>query len=178
MKAVAISARAFVLASLAGLCVACAPNERQTTVRRSDSTEPHTLQGADQDVQTSNFKTPFDQFPVKERVAMDNGVQVEVLRSGTSDKVVVPTSIVSVRYWGMLENGQIFDQTTREEFTRTLPLERLIEGWRSALPGMRVGSVWRVKIPSDLAYGELGLKEPEIPPHANLTYVIQLADVE
>lgn len=108
-------------------------------------------------------------------VTLPSGLVIEDLRLGTG-AVVLPRSLIKVRYRATLETGEVFDETAGEE-TRSFELDRLIEGWRQGLLGMRVGGVRRLMVPASLAYGRAGYAPLGIPPGADLTFQIELAGV-
>jgi FKBP-type peptidyl-prolyl cis-trans isomerase FkpA len=61
-------------------------------------------------------------------------------------------------------------------FTFTLGVGQVIAGWDQGLPGMKVGGVRRLVIPSSLAYG--GVRNGPIPPYAPIVFEIELLDVQ
>jgi FKBP-type peptidyl-prolyl cis-trans isomerase FklB len=52
----------------------------------------------------------------------------------------------------------------------------LIKGWQEVLPMMPVGSLWRLWIPSNLAYGDSGAGG-NIPGGATLVFDIELLEI-
>jgi FKBP-type peptidyl-prolyl cis-trans isomerase FkpA len=91
---------------------------------------------------------------------------------------------VTVNYTGWLYDpskpdakGLQFDSSVgKEAFTFTLGIGGVIEGWEQGLPGMKVGGVRRLVIPSSLAYG--GFRNGPIPPFATLVFDIELVAVQ
>lgn len=93
---------------------------------------------------------------------------------------------VLVHYRGMLEDGKVFDDSraNNKGAPLTLPLRRpdgqqggVIEGWARGIPGMRVGGMRRLEVPSHLAYGERGSQNGMVPPHADLVFVVELVGI-
>jgi peptidylprolyl isomerase len=79
------------------------------------------------------------------------------LKTGTGS--VIPAGAkVSVNYVGVdCSTGKIFDSS----YKRSQPLEAdlgggIIDGWKQGLPGMRIGGVRVLAIPSSLAYQKTG----------------------
>lgn len=109
------------------------------------------------------------------RVELASGLVIEDLALGDG-ALCVPGALVVVDYTGELDDGTVFD-STRGVPPRTLPLDRLIEGWREGLPGMRVGGERRLIVPASLGYGERGWPPLAVPPDARLTFRVTLLDV-
>ena len=82
-------------------------------------------------------------------------------------------STVTVAYTGMLEDGDVFDESA----SYTAPLSNFIEGFREGVTGMRVGGERRLTIPPEMAYGEAGIAGT-IPSCATLVFDVTLLDVE
>lgn len=91
---------------------------------------------------------------------------------------------LTVNYTGWLYDpskadakGLQFDSSVgREAFTFTLGIGGVIAGWDQGLPGMKVGGVRRLVIPSSLGYG--GYRTGPIPPFATLVFDIELIAVQ
>jgi len=69
-------------------------------------------------------------------------------------------SVVSIKYQGRLENGNIFDQSSGTT-PISFPLGGLIEGWKRALPLIGEGGKIKLYIPPALGYGPQGLINPQ-----------------
>jgi len=80
---------------------------------------------------------------------------------------------VQVRYVGRLPDGSVFDQNQQPQW---FSLDSVIEGWQVALPQMKVGSKWRLVIPSAQAYGAEGAGDL-IAPYTPLVFEIELLAV-
>jgi FKBP-type peptidyl-prolyl cis-trans isomerase FkpA len=65
---------------------------------------------------------------------------------------------------------------------RPLPLGPLIPGWVEGVKGMREGGTRKLVIPSELGYGEYGVRDSRgnfvIPPNANLVFEVELVQVK
>jgi len=93
---------------------------------------------------------------IREGVAtLDSGLQYEVLVDGNGS---IPTrnDEVKVHYHGTLVDGEVFDSSVERGEPSTFGVTGVIKGWTEALLLMKVGSKWKLAIPSDLAYGETG----------------------
>ncbi|MBC8100967.1 MAG: FKBP-type peptidyl-prolyl cis-trans isomerase [Cytophagales bacterium] len=88
-------------------------------------------------------------------------------------------SRASVHYTGTLKDGTKFDSSRdrNEAFTFTIDAGEVIKGWDEGVAGMKVGGRRRLTIPYSLAYGEEG-RPPTIPPKSELTFDVELMDVQ
>lgn len=100
-----------------------------------------------------------------------SGVMFRVLKAGTGLKPKI-TDTVNVNYKGALTNGKQFDATDAGH-PMDLKVAALINGWKSALVEMPVGSRWEIVIPSTLAYGERGVGS-DIGPNEVLVFDVEL----
>ena len=85
------------------------------------------------------------------------------------------TDVVSVHYKGTLINGEEFDSSYKNDKPAEFPVNGVIKGWTEALQLMKVGSKYKLHIPSDLAYGPAG--RPGIPPNSVLVFEVELLDI-
>ncbi len=100
------------------------------------------------------------------------GLQYQIVKPGNGAK---PTKndAVTVIYKGMFINGEEFDSSSGKPFT--IGVADVIPGWQEALQLMPAGSKWRLFIPSELAYGEVG--QPPIGPNATLVFDLELVEI-
>ena len=84
-----------------------------------------------------------------------------------------------VKYYGTLaSSGTLFD----ENFTKTTALEfkvgegQVITGWDQGVPGMKVGGVRRLVIPSSMGYGSTA--QSSIPANSDLVFVVKLLEIK
>lgn len=84
-----------------------------------------------------------------------SGLQYEVLKEGDGP-MPKPTDKVTVHYTGTLIDGTVFDSSVERGAPATFGVTQVIPGWVEALQMMKVGSKWRLFIPSGLAYGPQG----------------------
>lgn len=106
---------------------------------------------------------------------LDNGIQYLIVKEGSGPKPK-PSSAVKAHYKGSLLNGKEFDSSYRRNQPFTAPLSALIKGWQLVVPMMSLGSIWRLWIPSDLAYGDRGAGG-DIPGGATLEFEIELLEI-
>lgn len=100
-----------------------------------------------------------------------------VVESTTKGKQAKKGDKVTVKYKGMLLNGEVFDQTEAgaAPFSFTLGLGQVIAGWEEGIALMKEGEKFRLIIPQQLAYGERG--SGPIPPMATLVFEVELLKV-
>ncbi len=110
-------------------------------------------------------------------VTLPSGLQYEVLTEGTG---AIPTTAnkVKVHYTGTLIDGTIFDSSVQRGEPIVFPVTGVIKGWTEALQLMKVGSKWKLFIPSALAYGEQGAAGGKIGPGATLIFEVELLGIE
>ncbi|HRZ17522.1 MAG TPA: FKBP-type peptidyl-prolyl cis-trans isomerase [Candidatus Hydrogenedentes bacterium] len=104
-----------------------------------------------------------------------SGLQYEVLTEGTGP-MPKATDTVSVHYKGTLLDGKVFDSSYERGEPASFKVKGLILGWVEALQLMKVGSKYKLYIPSELGYGERGVGE--IPPNATLVFEMELLEIK
>ncbi len=104
-----------------------------------------------------------------------SGLQIKVLLKGDG---AIPTreSVVTAHYHGTLVDGTVFDTTRDNGQPYSFSLEGVIDGWKEAIMLMRVGSIFEIVLPAELAYGENGSGDA-IAPGATLIFEVELVDV-
>jgi FKBP-type peptidyl-prolyl cis-trans isomerase FkpA len=103
-----------------------------------------------------------------------SGLQYEVLQEGEGDKPN-KNSVVRVTYTGTFLDGRPFDSSSEDDGAY-IPLENVIPGWTEGLMLMTPGSVYKLYIPSKLAYGREGI-QGVIPPYSTLIFLVELIQV-
>lgn len=115
---------------------------------------------------------PFDK-------ASANELQKTVLKEGdgaeASDK-----STVKANYFGWTSDGKIFDSSKKQGSDAKpaeFPLSGVIKGWTEGLTGVKAGSVVKLVIPADKAYGAAG-SPPTIGANEPLAFIVELVEVK
>jgi FKBP-type peptidyl-prolyl cis-trans isomerase FklB len=109
-------------------------------------------------------------------VTLPSGLQYKTVVEGTG-KIPTLNDTVTTHYRGTLIDGTEFDNSYKRGEPATFPVKGVIAGWTEALQRMKVGSKWRLFIPSTLAYGERGAGQV-IGPNATLIFDIELISVK
>jgi FKBP-type peptidyl-prolyl cis-trans isomerase FkpA len=104
-----------------------------------------------------------------------SGLQYELVSSGTGPNPRA-SDTVSVHYEGTLLDGTVFDSSYERGEPTEFPLDQVIAGWTEGIQLMEVGSTYRLFIPSDLAYGEQGVRN-FIPPNSTLIFKVELLGI-
>ena len=105
-----------------------------------------------------------------------SGVYYEVITEGTG-QIPADTSLVHVKYEGILIDGTVFDSNMNQDKPMALHCNQVISGWNVALTHMPAGSKWKVYIPQEMAYGEREAGN-KIKPFSALIFVIDLVSVD
>jgi FKBP-type peptidyl-prolyl cis-trans isomerase len=108
--------------------------------------------------------------------ALPSGVHYIVVKIGTGPRPTVADS-VELNAIGIFPDGTIFEDTFQKKKTIKTMTSSLIPGLNETLQLMPEGSVWRIFIPSALAYGPSGLSNV-IPPNSALVFDITLMAVK
>jgi FKBP-type peptidyl-prolyl cis-trans isomerase len=129
--------------------------------------------------QTSGNKAAEDEFLAangqrEEIKTTASGLQYEIIQNAEGEKPK-NTSVVRVNYTGTFLDGRPFDSSSEEDGAH-IPLEHVIPGWTEGLMLMSPGSVYRLYIPSNLAYGKDGI-QGVIPPYSTLVFMVELIEI-
>lgn len=106
-------------------------------------------------------------------------LEIEDLAVGAGRRANAGDS-VHVQYTGTLTNGKKFDSSYDHggaPFKFTIGKGEVIKGWDQGVVGMKVEGKRRLRIPSDLGYGEKG-SPPNIPPGAGLFFEVELVSID
>ena len=111
--------------------------------------------------------------PRKDRVAELEVTDIEV---GTGEEVK-PGATITAHYTGALvKNGIIFQSSHDFGKAISFGLDQVIRGWTDGVPGMKVGGMRRLVIPSEMAYGSARASS-SIPPNSDLVFDIELTAI-
>jgi FKBP-type peptidyl-prolyl cis-trans isomerase len=165
--------------ALLGVVVAAAcgypdPNPPTGPVAGVTTTTPTPQPGADD----------FDNGAKLKPVTFPDGLQIRDVKVG-SGQVVKKNDQVSIQYTGWLANGTKFDSSRDRgtPFDVTIGQGQVIAGWDEGVPGMKVGGLRRLTIPSAIGYGSQGAPQGcgtasgqpcVIPPGSTLVFLIEL----
>ena len=103
---------------------------------------------------------------------------IENLKEGAGAEAKAGNT-VTVHYVGTLTDGKKFDSSRDrgQGFSFKLGAGQVIKGWDQGVAGMRVGSMRKLTIPPQLAYGDRGFP-PVIPPGSTLVFEVELLEVK
>jgi FKBP-type peptidyl-prolyl cis-trans isomerase len=122
--------------------------------------------------------TPLEGTKLANFEPRKNVEQLEIIDTiiGTGDEVQ-PSQTITAHYTGALvKDGTIFQSSKDFGQPATFGLEQVIEGWTKGVPGMKVGGVRRLIIPSAQAYGSVRAAA-NIPPNSDLVFDIELISI-
>lgn len=109
-------------------------------------------------------------------VTTQSGLQYRYIKKGEGTNATMEDQ-VKVHYIGTLLNGSQFDSSYDRGEPAVFGLNSIIPGWQEILTIIPVGSKVDVWIPSDLAYGDRGAGNGEIPGGATLKFQIELLEI-
>ncbi|MFZ5570975.1 MAG: FKBP-type peptidyl-prolyl cis-trans isomerase N-terminal domain-containing protein [Thermodesulfobacteriota bacterium] len=107
-----------------------------------------------------------------------SGLQYEILLQGNGP---VPTADdrVSVQYRAMKIDGKEYDNSYNRNKPTVVPVNAVLPGWSEALQLMPVGSIYRIFLPPQLAYGERQAgPRGEVKANETLIFEVELLTIE
>ena len=104
--------------------------------------------------------------------------ELEIIDIETGNgETVNPGATITAHYTGALcKNGIIFQSSHDFGDPLTFGLDQVIKGWAEGVPGMKVGGMRRLVIPSEMAYGSVRAAA-NIPPNSDLVFDIELVAI-
>ena len=123
--------------------------------------------------------TKYEGTKLADFTPMDTVAELQIIDvfPGTGD-VVPEGATINAHYTGALvKNGIIFQSSHDFGDAITFPLSGVIAGWTKGVPGMKVGGMRRLIIPSEMAYGS-ARAAANIPPNSDLVFDIELVAIE
>ncbi len=111
----------------------------------------------------------------QETVTTKSGLKYAILHSGGGDQAYA-NRMVKVKYIGMFEAGDTFDQNQTGNFEFVLGRGQVIKGWDEGIRFMQTGDIYKFWIPAALAYGKKGVPDV-IPPDTPLIFEVELLEV-
>ena len=109
-------------------------------------------------------------------VTLPSGLQYIVIKDGIGE-IPKESDKVTTHYHGTLLDGTVFDSSVDKGQPASFPVNGVIKGWVEALQLMKVGSKWKLFVPSDLAYGERGAGAA-IGPNSTLIFDVELISID
>jgi len=96
---------------------------------------------------------------------------------GDGQEVPVGATITAHYTGALCADGTIFQSSHDFGDALTFGLDQVIEGWTKGVPGMKVGGIRRLTIPSEMAYGS-ARAAANIPPNSDLVFDIEVVAVK
>jgi FKBP-type peptidyl-prolyl cis-trans isomerase len=115
-----------------------------------------------------------------ENLTKTNSIYIYTLKEGFNE-VPKKGQMISFNYTGKFFDGKIFESTIKENqvghpISVTVGNQQVIRGWESAFPYLKVGGIYRVFVPSHMAFGPKG-KGKTIPPNTPLIFDIDVVSI-
>lgn len=131
-------------------------NDQADATRQQDEYAKLLEEAQKQQEEAKKLNRPLDGYETSTfDPATVTELKVETLVQGEGAEVKADSTI-SANYFGWTSDGQIFDSTKKVDQEPTpieFPLTGVIKGWTEGLTGVKVGSIVRLTIPADKAYG-------------------------
>jgi FKBP-type peptidyl-prolyl cis-trans isomerase FklB len=106
-----------------------------------------------------------------------SGLQYEVLKEGNGP-MPKADDMVSVQYKGTLIDGSTFDSSYDRGQPAKFPVNQVIPAWTEVLQLMKVGSKYKIYVPSQLGYGANPRPGGKIKANMALVFEIELLSID
>ena len=117
--------------------------------------------------------TKLQNFDLVDAVTELESIDVEVGNGET----VQPGATITAHYTGAIcKTGVIFQSSHDFGDAITFGLDQVIKAWTQGVPGMKIGGMRRLIIPSEMAYGS-ARAAANIPPNSDLVFDIELVAI-
>jgi FKBP-type peptidyl-prolyl cis-trans isomerase FkpA/FKBP-type peptidyl-prolyl cis-trans isomerase FklB len=155
-------------------------NDKQDQIKATTEAESIAKQQEDAAKANAANSEGFDGYTARTfDAAAVTALKVETLVEGTGETIKATDSINS-SYFGWISDGTIFDSSKKKDASDdapiTFPLSGVIRGWTQGLTGVKAGSVVRLSIPADLAYGPSG--SGVIPANSPLEFIVKINKID
>jgi len=142
--------------------------------KKQEAKKPAAKEAAEEEVKPQKKGKKEKSKVDKKLKPMVGGMKFRDMATGKGERAAKKGDRVSVYYVGQTQDKEVFDKSiTGSGFEFTLGAGEVIKGWDLGVKGMKVGGKRKLVIPPKMAYGADG-SPPSIPPHATLTFTIQL----
>lgn len=123
--------------------------------------------------------TKYEGTKLADFTPLDTVEKLEIHDIEVGTGAVVPKgATITAHYTGALcKNGIIFQSSHDFGDAITFGLDQVVKGWTEGVPGMKVGGMRRLIIPSEMAYGSARAAS-NIPPNSDLVFDIELVDIK
>jgi peptidylprolyl isomerase len=118
---------------------------------------------------------PVPDMPVVKTETLEGGLIVEDLKIGDGYEVPAGGAVVAFYHGTRKTDGHVFDSAFERGEPIGFSLNGVVAGWQKGVPGMKVGGIRRLIVPSAMGYGPNG-NGPDIPGNTDLVFVIQVTD--
>ncbi len=104
-------------------------------------------------------------------------LKVDTLKQGEGTAATDKSTVVA-NYFGWTSDGKIFDSSNNGTETKPIefPLSGVIPGWTEGLTGVKQGSVVKLTIPAEKAYGATDTGDGR--PFGPLVFIVELVEVK
>jgi len=141
--------------------------------------ERATATASSPEIEESPTETPDDSDIDKSEITTESGLQYTEIERGDGP-VPEPGSIVTIHYIAWLEDGTELDNSydNGQPASFILGQGMVIKGWDEGVALMNEGGKAELVIPPELALGEAGSGDGQVPPNATLVFEIELISVQ